>query len=211
LVRAAGRLLDAGVWETAAEAVLVELERSHRDDPLRSGVPREMLRRSTAALMGPETFRALLEELVRREEVRLRGDRVASAEHDVVLGPEDAARSDAIDRAFREGGLDPPEAEDVARERGGPQGGRLVELLVERGRLVRIVDGRLFHAQVLDELRGKVRAFGRTSSTMDVAAFKELAGVTRKNAIPLLEQLDAERVTRRVGNRREILARDATD
>jgi selenocysteine-specific elongation factor len=209
VVRAAGRLLDARVWEAAAEAVLVELDRSHRGDPLSSGVPRELLRRSAAALMGPETFRALLEELARRQVVRLRGDRVASAGHDVVLGPEDAVRSDAIDRAFREGGLDPPEAEDVARERGGPQGGRLVDLLVERGRLVRIVDGRLFHAEALEELRGRIRAFGRTSSTMDVAAFKDLAGVTRKNAIPLLEQLDAERVTRRVGNRREILGRDA--
>jgi hypothetical protein len=45
---------------------------------------------------------------------------------------------------------------------------------------------------------------------MDVAAFKDLAGVTRKNAIPLLEQLDAERVTRRLGSVREILSRDAT-
>jgi selenocysteine-specific elongation factor len=72
------------------------------------------------------------------------------------------------------------------------------------------VDGRLFHAEALEEVRRKVRAWGSTSSTMDVATFKDLAGVTRKNAIPLLEQLDAERVTRRVGNVREIVARDLT-
>ena len=81
---------------------------------------------------------------------------------------------------------------------------------VDRGRLVRIVDGRLFHAEALESLRGRVRAYASTSSTMDVATFKDLAGVTRKNAIPLLEQLDAERVTRRVGNVREIVARDVT-
>jgi selenocysteine-specific elongation factor len=80
-----------------------------------------------------------------------------------------------------------------------------LEVLVERGRLVRIVDGRLFHAQALDELRAKLATYARRSRTIDVAAFKELAGVTRKNAIPLLEQLDAERRTRRTGNVREIL------
>jgi selenocysteine-specific elongation factor len=38
-----------------------------------------------------------------------------------------------------------------------------------------------------------------------VAGFKNLAGVTRKHAIPLLEHLDGRRITRRVGNNREIL------
>jgi selenocysteine-specific elongation factor len=210
IVRAASRLVDAAVWEAAADAVLAELARRHRDDPLRAGVLRDPLRRASAASMEPETFRLLLDDLVRREAVRLSGDRVASAAHEVVLGSEEAAASEAIERVFRGAGLDPPEAAAVARERGGAQGARLLELLVERGRLVRITDGRLFHADALEELRGKVRAFGTTSSTMDVAAFKELAGVTRKNAIPLLEQLDVERVTRRVGNRREILVRDVT-
>ena len=210
IVRAAGRLVDASVWAAAGDAVREELARVHREEPLRAGVPRETLRRFAAAAMGPETFRELLDDLLRRGDVRLGGDRVAAASHEVVLSAEDAARSAAIDRTFRDAALDPPDAAAVVREKGGPQGRRLLELLVDRGRLVKIADGRLFHGEALEELRAKVRAFARTSSTMDVAAFKDLAGVTRKNAIPLLEQLDAERVTRRVGDRREILARDVT-
>jgi len=88
---------------------------------------------------------------------------------------------------------------------GGQTGRRLLDVLLEQGRLVRIRDGRVFHAEALEELRRRVREFGRSSRTMDVGTFKDLAGVTRKNAIPLLEQLDAERVTRRSGNLREIL------
>ena len=57
------------------------------------------------------------------------------------------------------------------------------------------------------ELRAKLTRWARTSPRIDVAEFKALAGVTRKNAIPLLEQMDSERVTRRVGNSREILVR----
>ena len=88
-------------------------------------------------------------------------------------------------------------------------GPRLKDWLVEEGRLVRIRDGRLFHAEALEELRRKLREFSRTSSTIEIGAFKELAGATRKNAIPLLEQFDEERLTRREGNVRRILTSEA--
>ena len=48
------------------------------------------------------------------------------------------------------------------------------------------------------------------SPRMDVATFKELTGVSRKYAIPLLEYLDREHITRRVGDAREILVRGLT-
>jgi selenocysteine-specific elongation factor len=79
------------------------------------------------------------------------------------------------------------------------------ELLLAQGALVRIPDGKVFHAAALRDLRERLRAYRARSATIDVGAFKELAGVTRKHAIPLLEHLDAERVTRRRGNLREIL------
>ena len=66
-------------------------------------------------------------------------------------------------------------------------------------------DGRLFHADALADLRARLRQHAARSRTIDVAGFKALTGISRRNAIPLLEQLDAERSTRRVGNLREIL------
>jgi len=209
LLRVAGRIVAAVPWRDAGRAVEVELARLHAEEPLRASVSREALRRAVPRL-GVEAFRALLEELADRRVVRLAGDRVAAFGHEVVLTADEAAKCAAVEEAFRRAGLDPPDAESLARERGGPRGRRFLDLLVDRGRLVRIVDGRLFHADALEELRRKVRSHGKTSSTMDVATFKDLAGVTRKNAIPLLEQLDAERVTRRVGNVREIVTRDVT-
>jgi selenocysteine-specific elongation factor len=167
------------------------------------------MRKAAVAGMSLEVFRVLLEALANQGAVRVFADRVAAAGHEVRLSPPEAARLEAVERAFRDAGLDPPDVA-AAGELGGPQGARFLDLLMDQGRLVRIVDGRLFHADALVALRRKVRDHARTSSTMDVATFKDLAGVTRKNAIPLLEQLDAERVTRRVGNVREIVARDVT-
>jgi selenocysteine-specific elongation factor len=66
-------------------------------------------------------------------------------------------------------------------------------------------DGRIFHREALEDLVRRLGQYRKRSETIDVGAFKELAGVSRKNAIPLLEHLDEERVTLRRGNERVIL------
>ena len=68
------------------------------------------------------------------------------------------------------------------------------------------VDAFLFHREALERLKDEVRALKATGGgTIDVAGFKERYGLTRKFAIPLLEYLDRERVTRRLGERRVVL------
>jgi len=71
--------------------------------------------------------------------------------------------------------------------------------------LIKISDELVFHRSALLELRRHLAAYKAKSASIDVAKFKELTGVSRKYAIPLLEYLDRERVTRRVGDAREIL------
>ena len=63
-------------------------------------------------------------------------------------------------------------------------------------------------AGVLESLKARLRQYGETHEPdrlIDVGAFKDLAGVSRKYAIPLLEYFDRERVTRRAGDKRLIL------
>jgi len=205
LVRAGGVILSGTLWRGATERVAAVLSSFHEADPLKPALSREMLRSRSAPRMPADAFRELLTAMASEGVVRLAGEGVAMAAHRVVLSATDEACSRKLEDTLRRAGLDPPDPKEVLREVGGAHADRLLELLVESGLLVRIRDGRLFHAEALEALRRKVREFGRSSSTMDVAAFKELAGVTRKNAIPLLEQLDQERVTRREGNLRRIL------
>lgn len=209
LVRVAGLLFSGSVWRDVRDRTVSTLRTLHEAEPLESGTTREGLRAQVARSMPPEAFRELLQSLAIEGAVRLFGDRLALSDHRVVLSPDDAIRADRIEEAFRRARLDPPSIEDVLRELGGPRGPRLRDWLLEEGRLVKIRDGRLFHAEPLDELRRKLREFARTSSTIEIGAFKSLAGATRKNAIPLLEQFDEERLTRREGNVRRILANDA--
>ena len=71
--------------------------------------------------------------------------------------------------------------------------------------LIKISEELVFHRGALEQLRRQMAAYRANSAKIDVAQFKEMTGVSRKYAIPLLEYLDRERVTKRVGDAREIL------
>jgi selenocysteine-specific elongation factor len=82
---------------------------------------------------------------------------------------------------------------------------KIVTLLLRDRVLVKVGDDLVFHRDALEGLRQLVIAQKSKTPKMNVVAFKDLIGVTRKYAIPLLEYLDRERVTRRVGDERVIL------
>jgi selenocysteine-specific elongation factor len=116
----------------------------------------------------------------------------------------------ALDRTYKEAGLTPPDMTAAAAAAGAPAAlaERMTALLVRSRTLVRI-DTLYFHAEALEGLKAEIRALKAAGSAaavrVDVGAFKERYGVTRKFAIPLLEYLDRERVTRRVGEARIVL------
>ena len=72
--------------------------------------------------------------------------------------------------------------------------------------LHRVTPELIFHRDALAELRAKLSSYKKAKGErISVPVFKDLAGITRKYAIPLLEYLDRERVTRRLGDERVIL------
>ena len=205
--RGGSRWFDGAAWRDAAVRALAAVTTFHHEQPLQPGISREALRVGISAEMPQDSWRALLTELEQRNEIRLRGEAVARSDHRVELSDGEQALARRIGDRFREAGLDPPDWSEVVPANEREKAGAIVDLLLARGELVRVQNRGLFHADALESLRSKLREYATRSKTIDVAGFKELAGLTRKNAIPLLEHLDGERVTRRVGNRREILLR----
>jgi len=82
---------------------------------------------------------------------------------------------------------------------------KIVTLLLREKVLIKVSDDLVFHQTALAGLRQQLLLQKSKSAKIDVGRFKDLAGVSRKYAIPLLEYLDRERVTRRVGDERIIL------
>ncbi len=135
------------------------------------------------------------------ERLRLTGYRVE-------LNAEEGRLIEGIEASVRAAGLRPPDLPTLAAAAGVgvPVADRLIGLLVRQKRLVKI-DALFFHGDALKELKAAIVSLkgGRADATIDVATFKERFGVSRKFAIPLLEYLDRERVTRRIGESRRIL------
>ena len=201
------RFLDGGIFRALQEEVVAALKDFHGANPLQVGQSREEIRSRHFRRESGEIFRFFLEDAVRRNRLRVERDLVALQDHRVSLQGPEAGVSRRLEEAFRSAGLNPPEMEQAAADADLPR--RKVEeiffLLVKQGVLVRIKEGMVFHREALEGLKRRIWEYRGTSETIDIAAFKELSGTTRKNAIPLLEHLDSIRVTRRDGNRRRIL------
>ncbi|MGE5734924.1 MAG: SelB C-terminal domain-containing protein, partial [Acidobacteriota bacterium] len=125
----------------------------------------------------------------------------------VVMKDEEAESKKTIEQAFASAGLAVPALKDVLStlkvDRARAQ--KIVTLLLRDKVLVKVSDDLVFHNSALQQLRQQMASQKAQSPNIDVGRFKELTGVSRKYAIPLLEYLDRERVTRRVGNERIIL------
>jgi selenocysteine-specific elongation factor len=201
------RYLDCANYEAALEEMIASVQVFHRDHPLQVGLSKEEIRSRLFRREAGEVFRACLDEAVRRGLLRVDRDLVALAGHRVELQEDEAGALERIEGAYRERGLNPPEMEEVMAqlELNRPKMESLFFLLLKQGKLVRIKEGKVYHAEALESLKRRVWEYRRTSELLDIATFKDLSGTTRKNAIPLLEHLDATRVTRRDGNFRRIL------
>ena len=210
-VRAADRLFDAAAVTVAETALVTALTSAHRQEPGLAGVARETLRARLARDAAPGWFELVVGRLVARGLVT-GSERLSLASHQATIEPGDASARRTVEDALRRAGLTPPDAAALATVTTLAPAlvARAIGALVRERRLVRIGD-LVFHPDPLGTLKvavGRQAAAAReagTTARLDVAAFKAQYGLTRKYAIPLLEWLDRERVTRRVGEGRIVL------
>ncbi len=155
----------------------------------------------------PEIFTGLLDLLAKEKKLEVAGEQVRLPGRGVVMKDEEAEAKKKIEDAFSGAGLEVPYLKDVLAKLpiDKARAQKIVTLLLRDRVLIKVSDDLVFHRSTLDELRKRLLAFKTKSASIDVAGFKDLTGVTRKYAIPLLEYFDRERVTRRVGDKREIL------
>jgi selenocysteine-specific elongation factor len=177
----------------------------HDANPLLAGINKEQARKTMHA--HPDLFEGVSSSLVRDQKLATAGELLHLPGRGVVLRDEEAEAKSEIERAFAMAGLRVPLLKevlaslpvDLARAQ------KIVTLLLRDRVLVKLADDLVFHRDTLDGLRKQVIAGKGKTPTLSVPAFKDLFGITRKYAIPLLEYLDRERVTRRVGDERVIL------
>jgi selenocysteine-specific elongation factor len=202
-----GLLISRVVFDDFDRQLLAEISAHHKREPLSRGLPKEVLRERFFAGATAETFRAMLAELERRGAIVSEKEVVRLREHTREVSSDDARRRDALEQIFRTAGVAPPSLNEAFTNAGlkptEQYARKILQLLIDSGALVKVHGDMFFHVSALDDLITKLRA--RAEQTIDVGAFKDLAGISRKYAIPLLEYFDRQRVTRREGERRVIL------
>ena len=179
------------------------LEQFHRTQPLRPGMSREELR-GRAGGADERVFGHVLGTLGAEGVVGVDRDKVRLGSHEVRLSAEQQVAVDRVEREFRAAQASPPSAAEALGRAGlrGDEEHDLFQVLVESRRLVRVKESLFFHAEALDAIQGKLVALLRERKEIGPADIKDLLGISRKYAIPLLEFFDSRRVTTRVGERR---------
>jgi selenocysteine-specific elongation factor len=197
--------LASAALSSLNSSLLSGLELFQTQNPLSPGMGQQTLREKVA--LEADVFSAVIAELVREGKVESVGDIVHLHGRGVVMKDEEAESRKTIEQAFSAAGLKVPALKDVLAglriDKSRAQ--KLVTLLMRDKVLIKVSDDLVFHQAALNELRKKLAAQKASSPKIDVGRFKQLTGISRKYAIPLLEYLDRERVTKRVGDERVIL------
>ena len=201
-------LLSGKTFADVGQKIAIKIEKFHKDNPLLLGISREDLRSSLGRRVRPETFRAALDDLLAQKKLEAQGEIVKRAGSTISLDPEEARAKEQIEKAFSTAGLAVPAVKEVLSTLPveAKRAEKILQILLRDKSLVRVTPELIFHRDALAQLRDRLSVFKKTKGErISVPVFKELTGVTRKYAIPLLEYLDRERVTRRAGDERVIL------
>jgi selenocysteine-specific elongation factor len=190
-----------------AAAIRKAIEIFHRANPLSPGIPKQELR-ARAGRARVEIFDAGLGDLVAARALVTAGDLVSQAGREITLSTEEARAKELIEREFESAGLTVPGFASVLSKLpvDARRAQKILQILLREKVLVKISADLVFHRSSLERLREMLAKYRKErGARLPITVFKELTGITRKYAIPLLEHLDREQVTRRAGDERVIL------
>ncbi|HEX8370473.1 MAG TPA: selenocysteine-specific translation elongation factor [Pyrinomonadaceae bacterium] len=213
VVEAAGFYVARTPFENLKAKTLAEIEAHHRREPLSQGIGRETLREKIFARLPAEIFKAILAALEKDGKITAEKDLVRAAAHNPELSSEEKILRERLEKIYREARLEVPALDAALDEaiRGTKldrrQARQVFQLFLNTAEIVKVTEDFYFRREALDELINQLKNYAAQTSDrlIDMATFKEIAGISRKYAIPLLEYFDREKRTRRAGDKRLIL------
>jgi selenocysteine-specific elongation factor len=198
-------LIQAEAFTRVMRAIVEAIAKFHEKNPLASGMTAATLRENVRA--NAEIFDFALDSLLHARKIESVSELVRLPGRAVVMRDEEMEARKIIEQTFAAAGLKVPALKDVLAglKIDQARAHKIMTLLLREKVLIKVSDELVFHQTALTDLRKSLTAQKLLSAQLDVARFKDLTGVSRKYAIPLLEYLDRERITRRVGDGRVIL------
>ena len=195
------------VVDSLKKETVAQVDAFHKENPLQKGISREELRKRIYDDLPLEVFRHCMDALVEARKISFQEDAVSLHGREVQLTAEGQQVREMIEAFFRKSGFQPPPISNLQSAiPADPEEVRRIFFWMIKGKiLVKLAEDMVYHQTTLDEIKRQIRARFAPGAKFGVADFKELFDLTRKHAIPLLEYLDREKFTRRLGNDRILL------
>lgn len=186
-----GLVFSKSQWDKLVNDAASYIRGYHSQYPLRRGMPREELK--SRLKVGTAHFDDLAKRLAEDKALLEVGTAVALPSHQIILSPEQESRANSFLKAVSEGGFSPPE---VATDR------ELLSLLIQEGRVVKVAEGVVFSPAAYYEMVSRIKDYLKSHGKITVAEARDMLQNSRKYTVALMEHLDEQKITRRVGNER---------
>jgi selenocysteine-specific elongation factor len=198
-----GWFLHTDAFEDLTRELHAGLQTFHRQNPLKPNISIEELRAKVRGL-GERVCMLAIEQLRQQGDVVVERERVRLATHQVALDDTRERLLHELEAEFLAAGYQPPRIEDVFEKlkMGKGHDKELLQVLIDQGRAVRLKDNVVFHRSNLEKVESLLVQYLRNHREITPIEFKDLLGVSRKYAIPLLEYFDGQKITIRVGDKR---------
>ena len=190
-------LFATEAWSAIAARAGGEVAAYHTAHPLRPGIAREELR--SRLRLSPSSFPSVLASLIGEGKLQEMDGAIAMPAHRVVIESSDGPAARLLEVLGAEHFAPPSLPDAMQRTGAGPE---VVRALVQRGDLVRLSADIAFTREAYSRAVAMVKDLIRTEGQITVAQVRDRMGASRRPVLALLEHLDAEKVTRRVGDQR---------
>ena len=176
----------------------------HKDNPLKPGIDKEELKGALRMRLSAKVLSTTLDGLVKKKQVEAEGSKLRLPGFKAAIGRDQGAVKDKIVEAIKKGGAQPPVREELPALFGitDKDAKDLLKLLADEGRTVRINDSLHFDKDIVEKIRGDLKKHLEAKKEITMAEFRDLAGTSRKFAVPLMEYFDSQKLTQRIGEER---------
>lgn len=201
-------------FDNLKQKVLSEIENHHKREPLSRGILRETLREKTSAHIPLDVHKTVLEYLSNDKKIIVEKDSVKASSHSQEMSADEETVKENLVKIYEDKKLQVPTLENALNDsvKGTnittQNARKIFQILVNSNEIIKITEDFYFAKTAINSLIEKVKNYADTQTEnrlIGISEFKDIADISRKYAIPLLEYLDSEKITRRAGDKRLIL------
>jgi selenocysteine-specific elongation factor len=200
------RYVSRQLIEDLSTGLLEHVRTFHHINPMKPGISRGMLSTGWGRGLSPKLLHFVIERCLKKKSLVTEKEVLRLPEHSISLATDQSQLKEDLLSTYDQAGMQPPNFNTVLESLNVSKKEALgvMDLLIGEGKLVKINDSLYFSAQAVDQVRKLIFEHFAAHAELSPTDFKELTGLSRKYSIPLLEYLDRQKLTMRIGDVRKL-------